>query len=223
MSLAGPGLMLCVKAPWPGRCKTRLAEAYGSDVAAEFAVAFMDDLSANVRAWPGEHVLVCEDVAHPLLARLVGPGGWTHLPLPRAPLGELLGAAFQQCFEAGLRPVLAVGGDLPDLTAVDLLVAMECLGRRDVVLGPSADGGYYLIGLNGWLPEAFTGIPWSTPETLAVTLARLRHAGRTVELLPVRRDIDEPGDLQVLLRDLPRIRLCPRTAEAARKAGVAVL
>lgn len=220
---AGPCLLLFVKAPLPGHCKTRLATSLGAKAAAELASAFVDDGSTNLQAWYGARMLVCEDAeaAHPLLARLVAEEGWGHLPLPRAPLGALMGAAFQQSFRAGFRPVLAVGADMPNLTAEDLVPALRGLGRQDAVLGPSMDGGYYLLGLKAWIPEVFVDIPWSTPRTLTITLERLRDAGHTFDLLPVRRDIDTPEDLLKFLGDPRRMRCAPRTVQAARRAGLA--
>lgn len=216
--MSGPAVVLLAKAPLAGCSKTRLAGALGAAGAAAVAAACIADLAANLRSWSGARLLVCgeAEATHPLLARLIGQEGWGHLAHAPGPLGTLLGAAFAQTLGRGLEPVLAIGADLPDLTAEDLAQALAAMDGRDAVLGPSADGGYYLLGLRGWAPEAFADIPWSTEHTLAVTLERLRGAGRDVALLPQRRDLDTPDDLTAFLGDADRTRLCPRTLAAAR-------
>jgi glycosyltransferase A (GT-A) superfamily protein (DUF2064 family) len=66
------------------------------------------------------------------------------------------------------------------------------------VLGPSTDGGYWLIGARGEVPDLFTGIPWSTREVLTSTLARADDRGIRLGLVPFWYDVDEPSDVRFL-------------------------
>jgi glycosyltransferase A (GT-A) superfamily protein (DUF2064 family) len=111
--------------------------------------------------------------------------------------------------------VLAIGADAPHVPAAALAEAAAALaGRAEVVLGPAADGGYYLIGLRGPAPGLFAGIAWSTAGVLAATRARAEAAGLAVHLLPPGFDVDEVADLVRLRALLARgeVRL-PRTTE----------
>lgn len=214
-----PALLLHAKAPLPGRCKTRLAQRLGDAAAACVAAALLGDLEANIAAWAGMRLVVCEDWEFSNIVRALG-GGWGHLPCVPGTLGEILTASFTHAFAAGFAPVLSIGGDLPDLRIADIEDALGGLAMYDAVLGPAEDGGYYLIGLRRPAPEAFTGIPWSTAGTLSTTVERLRQAGQTLHLLGMRRDVDTCEDLASLLSDPARQARCPRTARAASLAGL---
>ncbi len=128
-----------------------------------------------------------------MLERLLGR---SRRLLPQGPgdLGErLAGVLGQLC--SGERPVLAVGSDCPGLTATRIRAAAAALGVADVVLGPTLDGGYYLVGLREPHSELFEDIPWSTAQVLEVTRSRAQAAGLKAELLEPARDLDTPEDL----------------------------
>ena len=93
---------------------------------------------------------------------------------------------------------LLVGSDLPTLPTVPLLAAASVLreDRSDVVLGPSADGGFYMIGARGDAPRLGPGVRWSTAHALADTRARL--APRRVAMVRPWYDMDTPEDLRLL-------------------------
>jgi glycosyltransferase A (GT-A) superfamily protein (DUF2064 family) len=100
----------------------------------------------------------------------------------------------------GARRVVLIGSDLPELAAADLAAAFNALARCDLVLGPAADGGYWLIGLAGSWPRLFAGGPraiaWGGNQVLAQTLAVADQLGLVVTLLPMRHDLDRPEDLR---------------------------
>src|SRR2546430_1702524 len=136
--------------------------------------------------------------------------GW-----PGRDLGERLAAAIADELAEGPGPVLVIGADAPHVPAAPLAEAAAALaGRADVVLGPAADGGYYLIGIRGPAPDLFAGIAWSTAGVLAATRAQAEAAGLAVHLLPPGFDVDEVADLVRLRALLARgeVRL-PRTTE----------
>ncbi len=114
-------------------------------------------------------------------------------------LGRRMSAAFEHAFAGGAEKAVLIGSDIPDLSA-DLLQQAFCsLLNKRVVIGPSRDGGYYLIGLvrqaPQLLPLLFENISWSTGEVLATTMDRLTQAGFAAAILPSLRDIDLPADL----------------------------
>jgi hypothetical protein len=187
------------KYPAPGRVKTRLAAALGAEGACRLYRAFLSDLAGR-------------------LARLPGRVTWAYWPpesefrrlLPQArcrpqrgaDLGERMAGALADEFGAGVRAVLAIGVDAPHLPAGVLAEAAEALAAgADVVLGPAADGGYYLVGLVAPVPELFRAVPWGTRGVLATTLGVAHRLGLRPHLLPVSFDVDEPADLD-RLRDL---------------------
>jgi rSAM/selenodomain-associated transferase 1 len=91
--------------------------------------------------------------------------------------------------------VVLIGSDLPELAAEDVLAAFRALERASLVLGPAADGGYWLIGRRHPTPQIFSGIDWGSDRVLAQTLHQARQAGLSTELLAERSDLDRPGDL----------------------------
>ena len=105
---------------------------------------------------------------------------------PQAPgdLGARLTAAFAAAFAGGARRVVAIGADAPLLGPGLVRRALRALRRRDAVIGPAADGGYYLVGLGKEVPGVFEGISWSTPSVLGETLRRIESGKLTHELLP---------------------------------------
>lgn len=106
--------------------------------------------------------------------------------------------AFMSCFAEGMTAAVLLGSDLPDLPGAVLKEAFSALEDSDGVLGPSVDGGYYLVGFRreGFCPEIFDNIPWSTEQVFPETVSRFYEARRTVALLPPGRDLDTPDDLR---------------------------
>jgi glycosyltransferase A (GT-A) superfamily protein (DUF2064 family) len=98
--------------------------------------------------------------------------------------------------------VAAVSTDSPDLPAELLGEAFSRLERAPVVLGPCPDGGYYLIGLSGLIPELFRDMPWSTDRVVPETEARVRAMGLTLSHLPEWHDVDTAADLERLVKAL---------------------
>lgn len=142
------------------------------------------------------------------LAAEAGVEAASFLPQRGTDLGARMRHAFDDAFATGAAHVVLVGSDLPSLPPQHVSDAVAALmSPADVVLGPTEDGGYYLVGVSqgraGVACEALfgEGVPWGTPDVLAVTLVRLRAAGLLVELAPPWFDVDEPGDLARVAED----------------------
>jgi uncharacterized protein len=217
-------LIVFARAPLPGRTKTRLIPALGEQGAADLYRCFLLDTLAGAAAL-GPRVIVAGDEAEHLraLRDLVATVA------PRAELvaqfGDDLGARMLNAFRLALgasRHAVIVGTDAPTLPRSRLREAFALAPRRDLVLGPCFDGGYYLAGMHAAQPRLFEGMSWGGPTVLVDTLARARELGLEVSLLDPWYDVDRPEDLVVLRRHLTALALagqelpCPLTWEFLR-------
>jgi len=109
-------------------------------------------------------------------------------------LGEKMEAAFHWAFGQGYEKVLLTGSDLWSLGENTLLEAERALEQKDFVIGPSYDGGYYLLGLKKIHPQLFKDVPWSTQQVFKKTL--LNISDKSVHYLEIANDIDELEDLK---------------------------
>ena len=126
-------------------------------------------------------------------------------------LGERMLNAFSARFSEGYGQVVIIGSDSPSLPLAYIVRAFS--SERDVVLGPSADGGYYLIGMRGKLINLFEGIAWGENTVLEETCRKLKESGASLELLPIWYDVDRSDDLRFLKTHLELL------AEAGQKEG----
>lgn len=108
-------------------------------------------------------------------------------------LGTKMKTAFRHGFDNGYKQIIGIGTDLPELEVNHITKALKALSDNDIVLGPSHDGGYYLIGMNQLYDQLFNDIDWSTEHVLTQTLERA--AGKKTELLQEENDIDTFSDL----------------------------
>ncbi|MBI3669618.1 MAG: TIGR04282 family arsenosugar biosynthesis glycosyltransferase [Acidobacteria bacterium] len=192
-------LLVFAKVPEPGRVKTRLFGALTPQQAAEAGRACLSDTVlqagrvAGCRLWL--QVAAPLDRAAQLANSLALDARWRVGVQRGRNLGERFHAAFDSLFRAGCRKVICVGTDTPWMGRRRILRAMELLDSADVVLGPSADGGYYLVGARRRVPRIFRDIPWSTSQVFGATLRALQKAGASYRLLPRDFDLDRPEDL----------------------------
>lgn len=207
------GVPVCVFArpPRAGEAKTRLGRVIGHERAARLAQAFLVD------TW---HLVTALPWARPVLAGTdddVAAYGLGPVELWSQGEGDL-GARMTRILERALRlapRALLVGADVPGLPAEHLEAVLEGLSRHDIVLAPSEDGGFHLLGARRLAPRALEGVSWSTATTLAQTEAALARAGLTTARAARWFDVDVAGDLE-RLRELLQERpdAAPRTREA---------
>jgi rSAM/selenodomain-associated transferase 1 len=193
---------IMAKAPRPGRVKTRLTPPLTPAGAGRLARAFLVDTVRLVAGVPGARgaVLYAPARARAVFARLAP--GFVLVRQPSGDLGHRLRAGVRRLLRLGLGPVIVIGADIPALSRATLTQAVRALdgGRADVVLGPSADGGYYLIGVRRPCDALFARIPWSTAGVFDRTRARARARGLRVLVLRRAWDVDTPADLHRLRR-----------------------
>jgi hypothetical protein len=106
--------------------------------------------------------------------------------------------AFADCFSEGFKSIVLIGSDFPDLPLKIIKDAFALLDSpSDTVIGPAADGGYYLIGLKAetFLPDIFSELLWSTSSVFAETVKILQACGKRTEILPEWQDVDTRDDL----------------------------
>ncbi len=128
-------------------------------------------------------------------------GELKYRPQCGADLGQRMKCAFEDALDEGCERIVIVGSDCPALTHQRMDEAFDALSESDVVLGPSRDGGYYLIALRRSV-DLFEGIEWGTGSVLTSTLEKAESAGLSVKQLGCLSDIDRPEDLDQLPPDL---------------------
>ncbi|HEX9781244.1 MAG TPA: TIGR04282 family arsenosugar biosynthesis glycosyltransferase [Opitutaceae bacterium] len=196
-----PLIVLFAKAPQPGLAKTRLAAEVGEEEAMWLYRLLVErQLRAIPAGWPME-IHYAPRNAGPEMRAWLG-GHHAYVPQSAGDLGERLQSAFAHSFAADARAVIAIGSDCPELNAGDFLQAEEVLQRKDAVVGPARDGGYYLIGLRRPAPQLFADVPWSTAQVFATTISHLENAGLSYELLGVKDDIDDVASMRRVARHL---------------------
>ena len=198
-----------------GAVKTRLATALGDDGALAVYERLLRATLDAAEQVPGASLVLAEaplaDLPHasappdPLAGRR---SRWSRRAQRGEGLGERLAGVFAELFAAGAEAVVAVDSDSPALPPEYLGQAFHELSSHDLVLGPAADGGYYLIGFErrtwtagaGALADLLAASPMSSPGLLDHTLRAAQALGLSVAQLPLWIDIDEPADLGVLDR-----------------------
>jgi len=194
-------LIVFAKAPIPGEVKTRLCPPLDPDEAASLHGTLVLDTVERAKGLAGASLYVAgaPDLAHPFFKVLEGRYGAKLLAQRGPDLGARMKWAMQDAFEQGAEDVLLTGTDLPTLPRARLMESLTLIKKHDVVLGPTADGGYYLIGLRKMVPALFEGIGWSTASVFADTKKKIEDAGLSLGLLPECRDLDTLEDLKVFI------------------------
>ena len=191
-------LVIMTKAPQPGRSKTRLVPPLSYDEAADLARALLVDQLENLARFDGARLFIAftpENAAGFFEGFITQ--GFTCFPQRGQSLGERMSHAFGHLFGNAFQNIILIGSDLPALPLALFEHAYDLLEKSaaDVVLGPSADGGYYLVGMNRMNTTIFDDIRWSRNDVLAQTIQKLAEVGLKHELLPERYDIDTAHDL----------------------------
>lgn len=190
-------LLVFVKAPRPGEVKTRLAKALGPEAAALLYRALAEEEIRRTVPRAGEYeraFCFAPADAREEIARWLP--GQTLEAQQGADLGERMSRAFASAFAAGARRVAIVGTDVPSCGREHVAEALRALDDHDLVLGPTHDGGYYLVALDRPRPALFQSIPWSTPSVLPATAERAGVLGLAVRMLDPLRDVDTIGDVK---------------------------
>ena len=214
---------IMAKASFIGTVKTRLVPPLTHQQAAELNTCCLADIAANIVA-AAERAPIRGFVAyHPSgserFFRDLLPDGFQLLPPKEPTLGRSLFHAARDLFAAGYGSLCLVNADSPTLPTGVLVEAVRRLhepGDR-VVLGPAADGGYYLIGMKHFYQRLFEAIDWSTERVYRQTITRAGEIGLPVAALAEWYDVDDESSLRLLAREL----LCPPDLARCYNGGYA--
>ncbi len=191
-------LLILTRLPVAGQVKTRLIPVLGAEGAAALHQRLAERTLATCRALARNRRIIIEvwyTGGNARAARAWLGKGIAYRRQPAGDLGRRMALAFAMSFADNARRVVLVGTDCPGLSAELLAQAFVDLAMVDVVLGPAADGGYYLIGLAKELPQLFMDIDWGTDLVLEQTSDAIARHGLSYQLLPCLADVDRPADL----------------------------
>ena len=215
-------LIVFAKNPIPNQVKTRLIPTLSPEQAATLYTAFLMDWCQILAELPDVDIVIAytPPEAQSDLQALIGDDA-IYIPQMGADLGERLTSATQWAAEHGYIKIIIVGSDSPTLPILHISEALTLLDSRDIVIGPSTDGGYYLIGfsaetLTTTVPLVFKEIAWSTADVFQQTVARIYSAKVTLGFLPPWYDIDTAEDLAFLHTHISAMRLAGDTVQAVR-------
>ena len=219
------------KAPRAGTSKTRLCPPLRPEQAAALSGAFLRDMCALVQAVATADLFVAyapaaaraEMRAHvPAEARLLAATGESVNEPGVEGFGRALLEAMRTLFALGYGAACVLNSDSPTLPTDYLAEAAERLltTRESAVLGPTGDGGYYLLGLTRPEPRMFAGIAWSTASVAATTRARAAEAGLAYSELARWNDVDDAAGLARLRRELDHMPGAPATRAALADMGM---
>ncbi len=201
-------LAIMAKAPRPGKVKTRLSPPLTSEQAAALNIAFLQDTAENLAQASGHGlaagIISYTPIGEESLFDGLLPPLFSLIPQRGDTFGERLLNTAEDILACGYGSVCLIDSDSPTVPTPAFKQAIEALNKPGdrIVLGPSHDGGYYLIGLKRAHPEPFTNIAWSTPIVAAQTRERCLEANFELIELPLWYDVDDPETLATLTTEL---------------------
>ena len=196
-------LILMTRVPIPGKTKTRLMDTLSGTQCAELHMNFLEDLLTTLQHLqkdcnlfltytPENSFFIIEDLI---------PNHITTFPQQGGDLGDKMYGAIQYVFAKGYEKVILIGSDTPDLSVGDIQKAFALLDQKDVVLGPTYDGGYHLVGMKNSVHPIFQlNEKWGGKTVFESTIGLCNHLDLSVGLAAKYRDIDTKEDLFAFMR-----------------------
>ncbi len=203
-------LGVMIKAPRPGQSKTRLCPPLRPEQAADLSRCFLRDTTANI-------ALACRKAGQAVGVAIYTPAGSENeffgavppefflIPQRGSDFGQRLHNALRDLFSVGFSSVALIDSDSPSLPVhyyQELIDQLTSAPADRLVLGPTEDGGYYLIGMTTLYPALFANIDWSTDRVFSQTLQRAAELGLRVVTLGEWYDVDDAASLERLSREL---------------------
>ena len=188
----------------PGAVKTRLGREIGMDAAAELYRTMLETTVHRLAEVGDTRTIVFSPASSRGAFARIAVDRWACEPQVEGDLGERMQAFATDALSSGAERVAIVGTDCPHLPPAWVHEAFETLADYDVVLGPSTDGGYYLLGMRrlvgsrDGVPPIFKDIAWSTPEVFSQTVARLAASDLSFAVLNETFDVDDSAGLRKL-------------------------
>lgn len=213
-------LIIFSRYPEPGLTKTRLIPVLGPNGASDLHCRMVQhtlnwasrliatlQVDVRIRYTGGNEALMVARFGSQFIYEPQGDGD----------LGKRLERAFHDSFQCGCRRVIAVGTDCPSLSDDLVRQAFDELQVHSSVIGPAADGGYYLIGLSVHVPSLFSGIAWGTKNVFEQTMKAAVQSNIAAAILPVLADVDRPEDLYALGPDISQVARVDEMPSCAQK------
>jgi len=192
-------LIVFTRYPEPGTTKTRLAKVLGGqeDAAVQKKLTELTMLQARklMQLCRLSISVYFNGGSLEQIKQWLGPD-FIYRKQERGDLGKRMAHAFAEAFRQQFKRTVIIGTDCPYLNGSHLQQAFNALHRKDLVIGPATDGGYYLIGLNRNEKSLFENISWGTESVLAETLNIAAEKDLTIALLEILSDVDRPEDLK---------------------------
>ncbi|MFN4080781.1 MAG: TIGR04282 family arsenosugar biosynthesis glycosyltransferase [Saprospiraceae bacterium] len=185
-------LIIFVKNPIAGKVKTRIARTMGDEAALRIYQVLLEMAKTTALGVDAERLLCYSD-------EVIENDAWPPLFFKKekqadGDLGQRMAAAFARAFALGAHKAVIIGSDCPDLSAEIVRQAYDALDAADVCMGPTLDGGYYLLGMKAPCATLFEGVAWSTEVVAGQTRQKAAAAGLKLAELPQLNDIDEEKD-----------------------------
>lgn len=208
------------RVPRPGQTKTRLLPVLSGEQCAALHTAFLRDLNVLYAGLDADVLISYAPDPDRSALEEIFSGAAAFWPQQGEDLGARMHDALCRAFRQGYEAVLLTGSDLPELDADCLAKAFTALETADIVLGPTSDGGYYLIGMKAPCARVFQGHQYGGATVLESTLAAIGAAHLTAALAPALDDVDTPEDLHRLAKVVRADSHTGRCLEELKKAGV---
>lgn len=187
-------LIIFIRNPEPGKVKTRLTDTIGEEESLKVYRKLLEhtqQVALNVpvdrEVWYSDYIDREDEWS---------PSEFSKKLQKTGDLGDKMLYAFQEGFDSGYDKIVIIGSDCLELNVNHIKDAYQFLDQYDVVLGPSADGGYYLLGMKRLIPGLFLDKPWSEPDLYRQTVLTIRNESLTYYELEQLNDIDTWEDLK---------------------------
>lgn len=193
MNTTRPLLIIFVKNPVKGKVKTRLARDVGDERALEIYKQLLDHThSVTIDLDCEKHLYYSNQIDRGDIWNL---GNYQKFVQQGQDLGDKMSNAFKNAFKEHNGPVCIIGSDCLEINESIIREAFLKLEQFDFVIGPARDGGYYLLGMNSYVPQLFSNKTYSTPEVLEEAILEIKKLNKSFFLLPKLSDVDTLDDL----------------------------
>jgi rSAM/selenodomain-associated transferase 1 len=190
-------IIILAKAPLPKHVKTRLMGHITDEERLSLYASLLKGTVKKLSGIAGVDTLICY---WPMDAKdYFMQFDLEMFPQSDGDIGKRMFHALKKVFDMSYKKAVIVGVDIPDLSSETALKALEMLDAKDIVFGPSVDGGYYMVGMKKPFREIFEGIEWSTKSTLKQSVKKASKQGCSLHFTETLLDIDTPDDLKTYL------------------------
>lgn len=196
-------LIIFARYPVLGKVKTRLASCFGNEFALDFYKECSGHLFTEIEQNQNEFFtpfLFCSEKAELNKMKDWAGGDFEYYHQEGNDLGERMENAFKKTFALGAKKAVIIGTDVPDISKKLIVTSFSYLDEKDFVIGPSTDGGYYLLGMNNLNCDLFSGIKWSTGTVFDKTINRMIENNCSYTKLERLHDIDDERSLKLWMK-----------------------